>query len=124
LDAHDLAAQRAVAAFAGSGRALRNSGHGAASNGSWRATRDGRICCHRQPSDSLLLPTAMRVPIALKSIAVAMSVAAVFVGVSVLAQAHQDALRHIVGVRGAWGIAAFILLTAAFVVFLIPLDVS
>ena len=28
------------------------------------------------------------------------------------------------GVRGPWGIAAFTLLTAAFVVFLIPLDVS
>jgi uncharacterized membrane protein YdjX (TVP38/TMEM64 family) len=66
----------------------------------------------------------MRVPVALKSFAVAVAVAAVFVGVSVLAQAHQDALRHIVGVRGAWGIAAFVLLTAVFVVFLIPLDVS
>jgi uncharacterized membrane protein YdjX (TVP38/TMEM64 family) len=59
-----------------------------------------------------------------KKIGVTLAVVACFIGVSVLAHAHEAALSKIVGAGGAWGIAGFIVLTAAFTVFLIPLDVS
>jgi uncharacterized membrane protein YdjX (TVP38/TMEM64 family) len=60
----------------------------------------------------------------LKSVGVCAAVLAAFVGVSVFAHAHQGALKEAVHVGGVWGIAAFIVLTAIFVVFLLPLDVS
>jgi uncharacterized membrane protein YdjX (TVP38/TMEM64 family) len=66
----------------------------------------------------------MRLQIGFKTIGVALAVLAGFVGVSLLAHAFQDILGEVVRAGGVWGIAAFIVLTAIFVVFLIPLDIS
>jgi uncharacterized membrane protein YdjX (TVP38/TMEM64 family) len=66
----------------------------------------------------------MRLQITLKSIGVVLAVAAVFVAVSLFAHAHAEGLREVVKAGGVWGIAAFIVLTATFVVLLLPLDVS
>jgi len=59
-----------------------------------------------------------------KTIGATLAVLAAFVGVSLLAHAHEDALKATVSVGDEWGIAAFVVLTAFFVIFLIPLDVS
>ncbi|HEX3653420.1 MAG TPA: VTT domain-containing protein [Rhizomicrobium sp.] len=66
----------------------------------------------------------MRLPITVKSIAIALVVAAIFVGVSLLAHRYEHALGGVVKAGGVWGIAAFIVVTAILTVFLVPLDVS
>jgi uncharacterized membrane protein YdjX (TVP38/TMEM64 family) len=65
----------------------------------------------------------MRFQITGKAIGVALAVVAGFVGMSLLAHAYKHELGAFVGGGGPWGIAGFILLTAVFVVFLIPLDI-
>jgi uncharacterized membrane protein YdjX (TVP38/TMEM64 family) len=66
----------------------------------------------------------MRFQISLKSIGLTLLVVAIFVGVSLTAHTYQNTLGSVVKAGGAWGIAAFMVLTALFTVFLIPLDVS
>jgi uncharacterized membrane protein YdjX (TVP38/TMEM64 family) len=66
----------------------------------------------------------LRLPFTVSSIAVALVVAAIFVGVSVLAHTYAHALGEAVKAGGVWGIAAFIVMTAILTVFLVPLDVS
>jgi uncharacterized membrane protein YdjX (TVP38/TMEM64 family) len=58
-----------------------------------------------------------------KAIGGALAVVAGFVGMSLLAHAYKHELGAFVGAGGPWGVAGFILLTAVFVVFLIPLDI-
>lgn len=68
--------------------------------------------------------TRMRFAIPLKSIGAAVAVLVGFVAVSLLAHAFQGVVGEVVRAGGVWGIAGFIVLTAIFVVFLIPLDIS
>lgn len=58
-----------------------------------------------------------------KKIAPLLAFGAVFIAVSVLAQRYHETLASSVQQGGTLGIAAYILLTALFVIFVIPLDI-
>ncbi|MHB8660808.1 MAG: TVP38/TMEM64 family protein [Minisyncoccota bacterium] len=59
-----------------------------------------------------------------RQIAALLALAIAFVGVSVLAQRHHEVLAGFVTQGGVLGVAAYVLLTALFVVFVIPLDIA
>ena len=60
----------------------------------------------------------------IKEIASLIILAIVFVAVSFFAHQYKDQLAGIVESGGVFGIAGFIILTALFVIFIIPLDIA
>lgn len=60
----------------------------------------------------------------LSALGMLLVLAAVFVAASLLAKHYQHALTQAVQAGGAFGMIAYVLLTTAFTVFLVPLDVS